>query len=163
MNVHRAASIFALALLAVAGLWAAQNKSEPARPKPKPFSKAVLIEPADLANQLKQPGAQRPIVLQVGFPNLYEQGHIPGSLHAGPCSKTQGLADLQQAAAGMARGREVVIYCGCCPMSRCPNVHPAYEALKRMGFERVRVLNVRHTFVQDWTKKGLPTATGKTP
>jgi hypothetical protein len=34
----------------------------------------------------------------------------------------------------------VVIYCGCCPLDKCPNVRPAFTLLKTMGFTNLHVL-----------------------
>ena len=51
----------------------------------------------------------------------------------------------------------VIIYCGCCPVSRCPNIRPAFEALRNAGLTNVRVLDLKQSFVQDWMQKGYPT------
>jgi thiosulfate/3-mercaptopyruvate sulfurtransferase len=50
----------------------------------------------------------------------------------------------------------VVIYCGCCPFSRCPNVRPAFELLKEMKFTMPRLLNLPHSLNDDWVSKGYP-------
>lgn len=124
------------------------------------FSRSVLIQPAELERELRRPEARRPIVLHVGFAVLYQGGHIPGAIHAGPASTEQGLEDLRRTASRISRNREVVIYCGCCPMDKCPNIHPAYEALKKMGFQRLKVLDLPHDFAHDWAEKGLPVVKG---
>jgi len=49
-----------------------------------------------------------------------------------------------------------VIYCGCCPLERCPNIRPAFVALRQMGFTNVRVLLLPNSFEADWAGKGLP-------
>lgn len=126
------------------------------------FEKA-LIQPFELAKQLKEPEAKRPIVLHVGFQVLYRGAHIPHAIYAGPASTAAGLAALRHAAARIPRNREVVIYCGCCPMTKCPNIHPAYDALSKMGFRRLRVLNLPEDFAHDWVEKGLPVHKGASP
>jgi thiosulfate/3-mercaptopyruvate sulfurtransferase len=91
---------------------------------------------------------------------LYQGGHSPGASHAGPAVKPAGLAALRQAAARIPRGHAVVIYCGCCPLDKCPNIHPAYAALKKMGFRNLKVLDLPQDFAHDWAEKGLPVARG---
>lgn len=126
------------------------------------FQKA-LIQPQQLLNQLKEPQARRPVVLQVGFKVLYIGAHIPGAIFAGPASMPQGLDALRKLAARIPRDREVVIYCGCCPMEKCPNIHPAYDALRLMGFKRLKVLDLPNDFAHDWVEKGLPIVKGPAP
>jgi thiosulfate/3-mercaptopyruvate sulfurtransferase len=123
----------------------------------------ALIQPAELAKQLKEPAAKRPVVLHVGFQVLYTGAHVPGAIFAGPASTAAGLGALRRAAARIPRDREVVIYCGCCPMTKCPNIHPAYDALSKMGFRRLRVLNLPDDFAHDWVEKGLPVHKGSQP
>lgn len=153
-----------LALLA-AGPAAASGR-KPARahavPNSAGFEKA-LIQPAELAKQLKEPAAKRPVVLHVGFPVLYRGAHVPGAIFAGPASTAAGLAALRHAAQKISRDREVVIYCGCCPMTKCPNIHPAYDAMSKMGFRHLRVLNLPDDFAHDWVQKGLPVHKGAKP
>lgn len=79
----------------------------------------------------------------------------------GPGSEAAGLKRLEGRVAGIGREREVVIYCGCCPVRDCPNVNPAYRALKARGFKRVKVLDLPTDFTIDWVRKGLPVAKGK--
>ena len=61
----------------------------------------------------------------------------------------------------LARSKPIVLYCGCCPWSRCPNVQPAYEALRSMGFAQVKVLHIDQNFGTNWVAKGYPTAKGE--
>jgi len=48
----------------------------------------------------------------------------------------------------------VVLYCGCCPLEKCPNLRPAFTALKDTGFARLRVLILPISFNADWVDKG---------
>jgi 3-mercaptopyruvate sulfurtransferase SseA len=120
----------------------------------------ALIQPEELLRELKRPKVSRPIVLHVGFEVLYRGGHIPGAIYTGPAMRPEGLAALRRAAARIPREREVVIYCGCCPMTKCPNVYPAFVALQKMGFRHLRVLDLPQGFGPDWAEKGLPVAKG---
>jgi thiosulfate/3-mercaptopyruvate sulfurtransferase len=123
----------------------------------------ALIQPEQLVKELKEPKSERPIVIHVGFEVLYRGAHIPGAVFAGPASKPQGLEKLRQVASRIPHNHFVVIYCGCCPMTRCPNIHPAYDALRKMGFRRLQVLNLPTDFAHDWVEKGLPTVKGANP
>jgi rhodanese-related sulfurtransferase len=119
---------------------------------------SVLIQPAQLAGELK---AAPPTILQVGFSKLYQQAHIPGAAYAGPTNSETGLAALKAAAEKLSRDAPIVIYCGCCPWNRCPNMDAAYTALKAMGFSRLRALYIANNFGQDWVDKGYPVVTGQ--
>jgi len=119
----------------------------------------ALIQPADLAARLSSKGAQ-PIIFHVGPNLLYRNKHIPGSIYAGPGSKPEGLELLKAAADKLPRDREVVLYCGCCPWDKCPNVTPAVALLKQMGFKHVQAMYVENTFAKDWTEKGYPIENG---
>jgi 3-mercaptopyruvate sulfurtransferase SseA len=119
----------------------------------------ALVQPKDLAAQLAAKGAQ-PAIFQVGPNLLYRSKHIPGSVYAGPASRPEGLDALKQAAGKLARDREVVLYCGCCPWNNCPNVKPAVELLKQMGFTHVKAMYVETNFATDWIAKGYPVEAG---
>jgi hypothetical protein len=67
---------------------------------------------------------------------------------------------LKKAVAGMAKDSDIVIYCGCCPMERCPNIRPAWNALKEQGFTHVRVLNIPTNMSADWYQKDYPSEAG---
>lgn len=113
-----------------------------------------LVQPKDFAAELSR-GA-KPAIIHVGFNVLYRSHHVPGSLYAGPASKPEGLALLQQAVKNLPRDREIVIYCGCCPWDHCPNIKPAFEELARMGFTHVRALSIPTNFKIDWMDHGYP-------
>jgi hypothetical protein len=101
-------------------------------------------------------------VIQVGFPVLYHGAHIAGSTYAGPASKPEGIELLKKAVAREPRDRAIVLYCGCCPWDHCPNIRPAFAALKRMGFTHVRALEIPTNLKTDWVDPGYPTERGGT-
>jgi rhodanese-related sulfurtransferase len=119
-----------------------------------------LIQPAELVKLLSGPANRQPLLLQVGFRTLYEQAHIPGSVYVGPTSEAQGLQELHQRVQALPRNRFIVLYCGCCPWSHCPNVRPAYKELRDMGFGNVKALYIANNFGSDWVNKGYPVAKG---
>ena len=96
------------------------------------------------------------MLLQVGPNVLYRSHRIPGAIYAGPGSKPEGLALLKSAVAKVPHDREIVIYCGCCPWDRCPNMQPAMEALKQLGFSRVKALYIAENFKTNWIDAGYP-------
>lgn len=119
-----------------------------------------LIQPAELVKALRGPANRKPLLIQVGFRTLYEQAHIPGSEYIGPTSEPQGLQELHKRVQALPRNRFIVLYCGCCPWSHCPNVRPAYKELREMGFSNVKVLYIADNFGADWVNKGYPVTRG---
>jgi hypothetical protein len=120
-----------------------------------------LVQPADLVTVLMAPSGPKPLVIQVGFRILYVQAHIPGSEYIGPASSPEGIAMLRKRVEALPRGTSIVIYCGCCPWNQCPVIHPAYDALRGMGFTSVKALNLPRNFGVDWVQKGYPVARGQ--
>lgn len=120
-----------------------------------PWSKSELMEPAALAKVLQSSDAQ-PTIFCVTFPFLYRQRHVLHAKYAGPGNKPEGLTALKEAVQSLPKDAEIVIYCGCCPMVKCPNIRPAYELLKQLGFNHVRVLDIPANFHTDWSSKGYP-------
>lgn len=120
----------------------------------------VLVQPKDLAEQLRANGP-KPAVLYVGYPVMYRNKRIPAAILAGPTSRSQGIDLLKAAAEALPRDRDVVLYCGCCPFNECPNLKPAVQLLKEMGFTRVRTLMIPTNFASDWVDHGYPVEEGK--
>ena len=119
-----------------------------------------LINPADLVALLQSSKTPKPLVLQVGSHVLFSQAHIAGSEYVGAGSSQAGLEQLRQRVEKLPRGTAIVIYCGCCPWNHCPNVKPADDALREMGFTNVKVLYIPNNFGSDWVDKGYPVAKG---
>jgi thiosulfate/3-mercaptopyruvate sulfurtransferase len=122
---------------------------------------AQLIQPADLNRILRASGAGKPLILQVGSRIMFDQAHIPGSEYVGAGSQAEGVATLRGRVASLSRETFIVLYCGCCPWNRCPNVGPAYQLLRGMGFTHVKVLYLPGNFGDDWANKGFPVASGR--
>lgn len=121
---------------------------------------AQLINPEDLVRILKSSTAEKPLMIQVGSHVLYQEAHIPGSEYIGPASGENGVQQLRKRVSSLPHGKFIVLYCGCCPWSHCPNVKPANDALLSMGFTNVKVLYIAGNFGTDWVDKGYPTAKG---
>ncbi len=106
-------------------------------------------------------GAKKPLVLQVGSHVLFSQAHIAGSEYAGPGSQEAGRALLQQRVAPLPRSTFIVIYCGCCPWERCPNIGRAFKLLHDLGFINVKALYIADNFGTGWVDKGYPVERGQ--
>ena len=102
-----------------------------------PLTQKDLIQPATLAAEL-QGSAAKPLLFQVGFQSLYLQGHIPDSKYCGPGRSADGIARLKACLKDVPHTQAIVLYCGCCPWEECPNIRPAFEAVKEMGYKKVR-------------------------
>ena len=121
---------------------------------------AQRINPVDLVGILQSSQGERPLIIQVGSHVMFTQAHIPGSEYIGAASTEDGLRQLRKRVGTLPRSRFIVIYCGCCPWSHCPNVKPANDALHELGFSNVKVLYIADNFGADWVDKGYPVAKG---
>ncbi|MGH9344724.1 MAG: rhodanese-like domain-containing protein [Terriglobia bacterium] len=145
----------AVMALAYAGFYASTRLSAAPPAAQDPWPQSQLMAPQTLAEELAGKG-KKPLIVCVGVPSLYQSAHIPGAQIEGPASEAAGLAKLKQWARRTPKSRRVVIYCGCCPFNVCPNIRPAYEALRKAGFTNIRVLALRSNFLTDWMDKGYP-------
>lgn len=135
----------------------------PARADHKPAASiptAALIQPADFAATLNATTAPKALILQVGFRKAYAQAHIRGSEYVGAASEEDGVKVLQRRVAKLPKDSAIVIYCGCCPWTNCPNIAAAYDALQDLGFKNVKVIYIADDFGTNWVDQGFPTARG---
>ena len=127
---------------------------------PDPWKSSELLEPPVLAQALQSSRTNPPVIIAVAFPVLYNSKHLPKAIFAGPGSQPQGIDALKTAVAKLPKDSDIVLYCGCCPMEKCPNIRPSYTALKEMGFTKIRVLHVPTNMATDWFDKGYPSENG---
>ncbi len=164
MDLRRGAvSIAVLAMLCVGldRMWAAGQWAAPPPASAFTIPTAQLIQPDELNRLLHTRGAEKPLILQVGSRLMFAQAHIPGAEYAGPGSQAEGVQQLRGRVASLPRGTFIVLYCGCCPWDRCPNVGPPYQLLHGMGFTRVKVLYLADNFGADWANQGFPVESGR--
>jgi thiosulfate/3-mercaptopyruvate sulfurtransferase len=119
-----------------------------------------LMNPEDLFKVL-QSGKEKPLMLQVGSHNMFLQAHIPGSEYVGAASTDTGLQQLRTRVDSLPHSKFIILYCGCCPWSHCPNIKPADDAMHEMGFTNVKVLYISDNLGTNWVDKGYPTAKGE--
>ncbi len=110
-----------------------------------------LVQPKDVAADIRSP-----LLLYVGFPVLFRAAHIPGSVYAGPGSKAEGIEMLKKAVEGQPKNRAIIVYCGCCPWEKCPNMRPAFTALREMGYTNLKAMAIPENLKTDWTDKDYP-------
>lgn len=122
---------------------------------------AQLLQPAELVKILNSSASEKPLILQVGSHVLYAEAHIPGSEYVGAGGQDSGLQALRDRVKSLKRDQLLVLYCGCCPWGKCPNIRPAYHALTSLGFTRVKVLYIADNFGTNWVAKGYPVAKGR--
>jgi len=120
-----------------------------------PWTSSQTVQPADLLKELSD-SKSAPTIVFVGFNRLYTAGHIKGAQNHGMAGNEAGLLELKTWAYSLPRSTKLVIYCGCCPMDRCPNLRPAFAALRDLGFSKLRVLLLPTDFAADWADKGYP-------
>lgn len=141
--------------VAAIGLLVAQTQSDP-------WTKADLLPPARLAKTLTTRAEKQPVaIINIGFPVLYRGKHIIRSLYAGPGNKPEGIDLLKESVRKLPKDAEIVLYCGCCPWVKCPNIRPAFRALRELGYTKVRVLEIPTNFHTDWVSKNYPVELGR--
>lgn len=116
-----------------------------------PWTSAQLMEPSTLISILKNPKAVKPLIFNIGVAE-----DIPGAKNLGAASKKENLENFKTALASLPKNTSVVVYCGCCPFSKCPNIRPAFLAMKKAGFKNGRLLNIPTNIKTDWINKGYP-------
>ena len=144
-------------VLMAAGVATASASAAPASSIPP----AALIQPAELAGALHAAAGSKTVVLQVGFRTLYDQAHVPGAEYIGAAGEDEGLRGLRERVAKLQRDTPIVIYCGCCPWTHCPNIAAAFAALRELKFTRLKVLYIPNNFGSDWVDKGYPIEKGR--
>ena len=123
----------------------------PAQGQNDPWTPQQLLAPADLAKTLKDSKSPQPIIFSIGM-----QAIVKGSIDIGPAMVAENLNVLKQKLGKLPKNAAIVVYCGCCPFSRCPNIRPAMALLKEMQFTNYKLLNLPQNVKVDWIDKGYP-------
>jgi thiosulfate/3-mercaptopyruvate sulfurtransferase len=116
-----------------------------------PWTPQQLLAPADLAKVLNNPKAPQPIIYSIGM-----QAIIKNSIDIGPTMRVENMNTLKLKLNKLPKNSQIVIYCGCCPFSRCPNIRPAMALLKSMQFTNYKLLNLPQNVKVDWIDLGYP-------
>jgi hypothetical protein len=112
-----------------------------------------LIEPSALAAIIANPKAKQAMVYNIGVVE-----NIKGAKNFGAASEQENLDKFKKTLTGLPKTSFVVVYCGCCPFNKCPNIRPAFNMMKSMGFVNGKLLNLPTNLKQNWIDKGYPLA-----
>ncbi len=119
------------------------------------------ISPQALVRVMQSNQRAKLLVLNVGPRVLYAQSHIPGAEYIGPTNDPRGIEILRKRVKSVAKTKQIILYCGCCPWEHCPNIRPAFAELKKLGFRNVKVLMIANNFGADWADKDYPVERGQ--
>lgn len=153
------ATLLSLPGFQIAVAQAQQTPAESTVPTDNSIPASALMQPAELVKMLNT--ADKPVILQVGSHVLYAEAHVPGSEYIGAAGTSAGLQALRERVSGLKKDQPIVLYCGCCPWGRCPNIRPAFDLLQTLGFSDVKALYLAENFGSDWVNKGYPVAKGR--
>lgn len=117
-----------------------------------PWTKTQLMEPSVLANMIEK--GQKIRIYNIGVVE-----DIKGATHLGAASEKLNVEKLSKALKGLPKNEAIVVYCGCCPMDKCPNIRPAFQLLKDQKFTKAYLLNLTVNLKSEWISKGYPLAT----
>lgn len=110
-----------------------------------------LMETKTLADLIQNNKVKNTLILSIG-----PDAVIKGSQNMGPANEPQNLEKFKVYLKNVKKDKQVVIYCGCCPFDRCPNIRPAFKVLKEMGFKNAKLLNIPQNIKTDWLDKDYP-------
>lgn len=116
-----------------------------------PWKEKQLIYPEVLAERINNNNIGNLIIVNTG-----PVENIKGAVSFGAVEELPNLEKLKTYLLDIPRSKEVIIYCGCCPLAVCPNLEPAYKALKKMGFADLKILRLVNDLEEDWINKGFP-------
>ncbi|WP_143307430.1 rhodanese-like domain-containing protein [Chitinophaga vietnamensis] len=116
------------------------------------WNSSQLMAPKALADKINAHQTNNLLILGIG-----PAAQIRGSVDIGPAHEAERLQKLKDYLKDVKKDKEIVIYCGCCPFDKCPNVRPAFQVLKDMGFKNARLLNLSKNLKTDWIDKDYPT------
>ncbi|RAJ08649.1 hypothetical protein LX64_01303 [Chitinophaga skermanii] len=118
----------------------------------EPWTNSQLMATKTLADKITSNQTKDLLVLNVGPDAL-----IKGSIDIGAAHDAGSLQKLKDYLKNVKKDKAIVIYCGCCPFDRCPNVRPAFQTLMDMGFKNAKLLDVPKNLKVDWIDKQYPT------
>jgi hypothetical protein len=147
LQIISSASLLAILTIPGTAMQAQQAKMKSLAVADATIPSAALVQPAELVRMLH--GSEKPLILQVGSHALYAEAHIPGSEYVGAAGTSAGLQSLRERVSNLRKDQFIVIYCGCCPWGHCPNIRPAYEQLRALGFTQVKALYLADDFGTD--------------
>lgn len=125
--------------------------SSQAQTKAEPWTESQLMQTKELADIINDPKADKPLIINIG-----PQAVIKGSVDVGPGKEKDNIKKLEKMLSKENKNREVVLYCGCCPFDKCPNIRPAFSLIKEKGFTKAKLLDVPKNIKTNWIDPGYP-------
>src|SRR5665213_1537528 len=116
-----------------------------------PWQEKQLVEPVVLASAINSSRTNNALIFNIGAVE-----DIKGAVHIGPVGKKENIEAFKARLKNLPPGTEIVIYCGCCPFAKCPNIRPAFILLQKLGFTHIRVLDLPINLKKNWIDKGYP-------
>lgn len=110
-----------------------------------------LMETKVLSDKIQQNKMKNTFVINIG-----PDAVIKSSFNAGAAKDAKNLETLKQYLKKIPKDKEVVLYCGCCPFDKCPNIRPAFKMLIDLGYKNAKLLNIPKNIKIDWIDKGYP-------
>ncbi len=123
-----------------------------AQTQPVPWTAAQVVAPDILAAKIIKKQTQNILILSVG-----PSAVVKGSVDMGMANDPQNLEKLKDYVRKLDKNKEIIVYCGCCPYDRCPNIRPAFNALVEMGFKNVKILDIPKNVKTNWIDHHYPT------
>ena len=123
-----------------------------AQTKPVPWTAEQAVPPSVLAAKIVKKQTKNILILSVG-----PSAVVKGSVDLGAMGDAENLKKLEDYVKNIDKKKEIIIYCGCCPYERCPNIRPPFNKLVEMGFKKVKVLDLPTNVKTDWIDHNYPT------
>lgn len=115
------------------------------------WKKEQLMSTKELADKITTNAKDKPLVFNVG-----PMDNIKGAVAMGAATNVTFADKMKSTLAMENKTKAVVVYCGCCSYSSCPNIKPAYDILMAQGFKNTKVLELPEGIKPDWVAKGYP-------
>ena len=94
------------------------------------WKKEQLMSTVDLSTKIKTNAKDKPLIFNVGpMENIKGAIAIGAATNATFGNKISGYLTMES------KTKPIVVYCGCCSYSSCPNIKPAYDYLIAQGFK----------------------------
>lgn len=122
-----------------------------AQQQQEPWNSNQLMKTSALASRINNGETKNLLILSIGPGAI-----IKGSVDIGPAGEQKNIKKLKNYLNNVSKDEEVVIYCGCCPFDKCPNIRPAFRLLKEMDFKHTKLLDIPQNIKVDWIDKDYP-------
>lgn len=142
------------ALLTISGAGFARAQRLPSKSKllqKNTWTESQLIKPYTLVEMIE-------VRKKIKIYNIGVVQDIKGAIHLGAASEEGNLKRFQKVLQTLPENTAIVVYCGCCPMDKCPNIRPAFQLLNDLKFKNAKLLDLPVNIKTDWIDKGYPLA-----